>query len=71
MVFLNAACQHLYVAIGDPGIVEAIDTHSLAKVQIVSTEAGAHTTGFDPVRSQLYVFCPQSHPAAVYENTAP
>jgi len=34
----------------------------------VETEKGAHTAGWDPVGRRLYVFCPASSGAAVYEE---
>jgi len=59
------------VAIGLPGVVDVLDTRSLAIVQQVSTEAGAHTTAFDSQRGRLYVFLPTRGAAAVYDETAP
>jgi serine/threonine-protein kinase len=56
----------LYVAIGDPGLVSSFDSARLEHVETVETEAGAHTTGWDPVARHLFVFCPQSCGAAVY-----
>jgi DNA-binding beta-propeller fold protein YncE len=60
--------RRLYVAIGDPGVVSCFDSDRLEHVETVATERGAHTTGFDPVRRCLYVFCPNSGGAAVYEE---
>ena len=36
---------------------------------VVETEEGAHTTAFDPIRQQLYVFLPSSCQAAVYRES--
>ncbi len=36
----------------------------------VQTEQGAHTSGWDPIGRALYVFCPRSDSAAVYEERA-
>src|SRR5207248_2686528 len=64
---LNLA--RLYVAIGDPGVVCSFDTAAeLELLETVNTEEGAHTTGGDPDRRRLYVFCPASSGAAVYEE---
>jgi DNA-binding beta-propeller fold protein YncE len=60
--------QRLYVAIGDPGVVCSFDTGRLVQLETVATEAGAHTIGWDPDGRCLYVFCPGSGGAAVYEE---
>jgi DNA-binding beta-propeller fold protein YncE len=60
--------RRLYVAIGEPGVVCSFDTSRLAHIETVDTEKGAHTTGWDPVGRRLYVFCPDSSGAAVYEE---
>jgi hypothetical protein len=61
----------LYIAIGDPGLVCSFDTRNgVELVETVATELGAHTTGWDPDGRRLYVFCPLSGGAAVYEELA-
>jgi DNA-binding beta-propeller fold protein YncE len=62
--------HRLYVAIGDPGVVCSFDSARLEFVETVETEAGAHTTGWDPDGRCLYVFCPESGGAAVFEEQA-
>jgi DNA-binding beta-propeller fold protein YncE len=59
---------HLYVAIGDPGVIAVADTRSLQMMESVPTEPGAHTLGIDPQRHAVYVFLPASGGAAVYED---
>jgi hypothetical protein len=66
VIFFNAALQHLYVAIGDPGVLEVFDTNTLERIEVLATEAGAHTIAFDARRNKVYAFLPQSHRAAVY-----
>jgi DNA-binding beta-propeller fold protein YncE len=66
VIFFNASLRHLYVAIGDPGVLEVFDTDSLQRIQTISTEAGAHTIAFDPSRNKVYAFLPRTHRAAVY-----
>ncbi len=66
VVFFNPALHHLYVAIGDPGVVEVFDTEPMRLLETVSTGKGAHTLGFDPMRNKVYAFLPQSCRAAVY-----
>ena len=60
--------RRLYVAIGDPGLVCSFDSDRLAPLETVETEVGAHTSGWDPVDRCLYVFCPASGGAAVFEE---
>ena len=66
VIFFNAAFQHLYVAIGDPGAIEVFDTEMMARIETVSTEKGAHTLTFEAERNKVYAFLPQTHRAAVY-----
>jgi DNA-binding beta-propeller fold protein YncE len=66
VVFVNPALGRVYVAIGDPGVIEVFETEPLRRVQTVPTAPGAHTIGFDPTRHRVYAFLPGSHRAAVY-----
>jgi DNA-binding beta-propeller fold protein YncE len=68
VVFFNAALSRLYVAIGDPGVIEVFDTAPLRRHETVVTEAGAHTLSFDAARNIVCAFLPASHRAAVYED---
>jgi len=68
VVFLNAAFKHLYVAIGDPGVIDVFDTETMRRLESVPTERGAHTIGFDAVRNTVYAFLPDTHRAAVYRD---
>jgi DNA-binding beta-propeller fold protein YncE len=68
VVMHDAELQRLYVAIGDPGLVCSFDTGRLEHLETVETETGAHTSGWDPVGRRLYVFCPASGGAAIYED---
>ena len=70
VVFLNAALGHLYVAIGDPGVIEVFDTDVLNRRETFPTEAGAHTLSFDATRDIVCAFMPATHRAAVYEDRA-
>ena len=58
----------LYVAIGEPGLACSFDTTRLEPIETVETEPGAHTTVWDPPGRRLYVFCPASCGAAIYED---
>lgn len=66
VVFLDAARERLYVAAGDPGVIDVIDTAALKVVERVPTEPGAHTTALDDRRGRLYVFLPATHRAALF-----
>lgn len=68
-IWYNPALSHLYVAIGQPGVVDVLDTRGMTIVQEIVTEAGAHTSAFDQRRQRLYVFLPRSGRAAVYAET--
>jgi DNA-binding beta-propeller fold protein YncE len=70
VVFFNPGLGRLYVAIGDPGVIEVFDTASLARRETVPTEAGAHTLSFDAARNIICAFLPATHRAAVYEDGA-
>jgi DNA-binding beta-propeller fold protein YncE len=69
VIFFDAQLHRLYVAIGDPGLIDVFDTDSLTRVEVISTEAGAHTLGFDPDGHRVYAFLPQTHRAAIYTDT--
>lgn len=68
VIFLHAQLGRLYVAIGDPGVIDVIDTATMRRSEVVSTEAGAHTLALDRKRSKLYAFLPRSHRAAVFQD---
>ena len=60
--------RHLHVAIGEPGLVCSFDSERLEEIGTTSTESGAHTCCWDRFSRCLYVFCPESSGAAVYED---
>jgi DNA-binding beta-propeller fold protein YncE len=68
VVMHDPELRRLYVAIGDPGLVCSFDSNRLEQVETIETEQGAHTIGWDPDARCLYVFCPQSGGAAVFED---
>src|SRR5262249_4445650 len=69
VIFLHPQSRHLYVAIGDPGVIDVIDIGTMRCEEVVPTEAGAHTLALDRNRSKIYSFLPQSHRAAVFVDT--
>jgi DNA-binding beta-propeller fold protein YncE len=68
VIFFNQARQHLYVAIGDPGLIEVFETQHMRRLEAIRTEAGAHTLAFHPGRHTIYAFLPQTHRASVYAD---
>ncbi|MGH7390055.1 MAG: YncE family protein [Candidatus Rokuibacteriota bacterium] len=70
VVFFNAGLDRLYVAIGDPGVIEVFDAAPLRRHETITTEAGAHTLSFDAARNVVCAFLPGSHRAAVHEDRA-
>ena len=70
VAWYNAARQHLYVAIGDPGLIEVFDTRDMRRIETVTTEKGAHTLALDAERNKVYALLPQTHRAAVYVDQA-
>jgi DNA-binding beta-propeller fold protein YncE len=68
VVMHDADLRRLYVAVGEPGRVCAFASDSLEHVETVETERGAHTIGWDPDSRCLYVFCPGSCGAAIFEE---
>jgi len=66
VIFFNPRLRHLYVAIGEPGVVDVFDTDQLERIETIQTEPDAHTLGFDVERSKVFAFLPDTHRAAVY-----
>lgn len=67
-IWHNHRTARLYVAIGDPGVIDVVNTAAMAIDEQIATEAGAHTTAFDVLRQRLYVFLPSCR-VAVYEES--
>lgn len=68
VIFYNRKLDHLYVAIGDPGIIQVFDTRLMEQTEIVRTEKGTHTIGFDQDTNTIYAFMPETHRASVYQD---
>jgi len=68
VIFFNRERQHLYVAIGDPGLIEVFETGQMRRLETVRTEAGTHTLGFDPSQNTVYAFLPNTHRAVIYAD---
>ena len=61
VVWLNPRSGHLYVAIGEPGVVQVFGTDPVVSIETVTTAPGAHTLTTDPVSEVLHVFLPSTH----------
>lgn len=70
VIFLNHALGHLYVAIGDPGVIDVIDVRAWKALVVVPTEAGAHTIALDEATNRLFAFLPGTHRAAMFLDAA-
>lgn len=68
VIFFNRERRHLYVAIGDPGLIEVFETDRMRRIETIRTEPGAHTLGFDQARDLVYAFLPGSHRALVLHD---
>jgi DNA-binding beta-propeller fold protein YncE len=69
VIFYNPELDHLYAAIGDPGVIQIFDTKTMREIQTVITEHGTHTIAFNQNTAKLYAFMPKTHRASVYEET--
>lgn len=67
VVWFNRQRQQLYVAVGDPGVIDVFDTTTMERLAGMVTEKGAHTTALSPAGDRVYAFLPASHRAAVYQ----
>src|SRR5438094_623209 len=45
-IWYSSATDRLYIAIAQPGVIDVVDGRTLAVVDQVTTEEGAHTTAF-------------------------
>jgi DNA-binding beta-propeller fold protein YncE len=70
VVFYDRVRKRLYVAVGDPGVIDVFGTNTMGKLGCVATDAGAHTFALSPAGDQVYVFLPKSHRAAIYQADA-
>jgi DNA-binding beta-propeller fold protein YncE len=68
VIFWNAALHHLYVAIGEPGTIEVFDTDEVERIQVVTTELGAHTIAFEASTNGVHAFLPEGHAALALED---
>jgi DNA-binding beta-propeller fold protein YncE len=70
VIFLHPQFERLYVAVGDPGVIDVINIDTMRRQEVVPTETGAHTLALDRKRGKIYAFLPQTHRAAVFLDSA-
>ena len=68
VVFFNRGLGHVYVAVGNPGVIDVFDARRNQLLETVPTETGAHTLAVDQKKNKVYAFLPASHRAAVYQD---
>ena len=68
VVFFNSSLSRVYVAVGDPGVIDVFDARRMKLLETVSTEKGAHTLAVDQKKNKVYAFLPDTHRAAVYQD---
>jgi YVTN family beta-propeller protein len=68
VIFLHSPSNRLYVAVGEPGVIDVIDIETMRRAEVVTTEPGAHTLALDRKRNKVYAFLPKSHRAAVFHE---
>jgi DNA-binding beta-propeller fold protein YncE len=70
VVWFNPKRRQLYVAVGDPGVIDVFDTTTMRRLGSIATESGAHTTAFPSSGDSLIAFLPAGHRAALYQVEA-
>ncbi len=68
VILLDPNLDRLYVAIGDPGLVEVFDVRGLERSDAIATEPGSHTIALDVDLHRVYAFMPMSHRVAVFAD---
>jgi DNA-binding beta-propeller fold protein YncE len=67
VVFFSRQRKRLYVAIGNPGVIDVFDTQTMARIDVIVTEKGAHTFALSPRGDGICAFLPGTHRAAIYQ----
>lgn len=68
VIFFDRALAHLYVAIGDPAVIDVVDVERWRMLETIPTERGAHTLAMDDRAHTIYAFLPATHRAAIFED---
>jgi DNA-binding beta-propeller fold protein YncE len=67
VVFFNRAREQLYVAVGNPGVIDVFDTATMESLGRIATEKGAHTLALAPAGDRVFAFLPETHRATIYQ----
>lgn len=67
VIFLSSKLNELYVAIGEPGVIDIFDTRKMQLRETIKTEVGTHTIGYSWHPEKVYAFFPNTHKASVYK----
>jgi hypothetical protein len=70
VIWRSPRSSHLFVAIGDPGVVQVFRTPGLDLLDSLSTQEGAHTLTVDPATGEIHVFLPSTHEDLVLRDLA-
>ena len=70
VIFLDSALSQLYVAIGEPGVIDVVDVAAWKRVAVHPTEKDAHTIALDATAHRVYAFLPDSHRVMVFDHLA-
>lgn len=65
VVFFDPAPRRIYIAVGNPGVIDVVDSDTLQPLETIVTERGAHTFALDGVTHKLYALLPATHRAMV------
>lgn len=68
VVMHDPALAHLYVAVGQPGVLCVIDSQRLELLETIPTGSGAHTIAADAANHTVYAFLPDGPGAAIYTD---
>jgi DNA-binding beta-propeller fold protein YncE len=66
VVWFNRQRRQVYVAVGEPGVIDVFETKMMAQLGTVATEKGAHAIALAPEGDRLYALLPATHRAAIY-----
>jgi DNA-binding beta-propeller fold protein YncE len=58
VIMHDAEGGHLFVAVGDPGVIVVVEDATLRVIETVETEGRAHTIAWNAANKTLYAFLP-------------
>ncbi|HET7465174.1 MAG TPA: YncE family protein [Candidatus Dormibacteraeota bacterium] len=65
-IWFHPKKDEVYVAIGDPGLLQVLDAEGMVVTDTIETGPGAQTTALDAQRQELFVFVPSSCSTLVF-----